>query len=91
MASTEHTLLFLLTAKIDSAFSSGFTTVQRELANMQKQIRDYNSTISNIQEYNRLTDSLASLSGKLAEARSKIDALKIRHRWGRRQRRKARC
>ena len=76
MASTEHTLLFLLTAKIDSAFSSGFTTVQRELANMQKQIRDYNSTISNIQEYNRLTDSLASLSGKLAEARSKMDALK---------------
>ena len=74
MASVEHTLLFLLTAKVDSAFGSGFSTAKSALADMQKQIRDNKNTIGKIDEYEKAVAALNKMESATGTSSEKIEA-----------------
>ena len=74
MASVEHTLLFLLTAKVDSAFGSGFSTAKSALADMQKQIRDNKNTIGKIDEYEKAVAALNKMEAAAGTSSEKIEA-----------------
>lgn len=73
MASVEHTLLFLLTAKVDSAFGTGFSTAKSALADMQRQIRDNKNTIGKIDEYEKAVAALNKMESASKTSASRLE------------------
>lgn len=74
MASVEHTLLFLLTAKVDSAFGSGFASAKSALADLQNQINANKKTIGKIDEYDRAVAALNKMTSASGTSASRLDA-----------------
>jgi TP901 family phage tail tape measure protein len=68
----EYELLFLLTAKIDSAFGTGFSTAQSALKDMQTEINGYNQTLRDIASYKQNISAITQMKNSLKEQKEKL-------------------
>ncbi|MCD8052262.1 MAG: phage tail tape measure protein [Clostridiales bacterium] len=61
----EYEILFTLKAYMDSAFGTGFNSARTYLSQIQGEVKQYNSILRDISAYQKHTQALETLKGKL--------------------------